>query len=386
MNKKKIIIITTSAGGGHISVSNAVNSYLKDEFDVETFHAFGHILAPLDVIHTFSRGRFSIPKFYDCLLQKKWLFFCNLLYQAGRWYFRLRRNKMEQLLATFIKKQNPDLIISVVPMINNAILNVVKEGSIVFFLIPTDLNTEAFLYGIKNAQYTQFYVSSAFDDQEIIQTFISVGIPISQITITGFPIRLDFFEKKDTLKIKEQYSIANNKPVMMLLMGASGPKAMYTFCKQLTKLTMPIHILICLGKNNNLRDKIKSINFPPHITITIISFTQRISDLMAVSDILITKSGSVTVCEAIYMHLPMLLDATSTVLKWEQFNHTFVKKHGFGLIINNLNQMLQQITELLSNKDQLSQMKKKMAQFEKKDAYIEIPKLIKNLLEKQSAP
>jgi len=46
---------------------------------------------------------------------------------------------------------------------------------------------------------------------------------------------------------------------------------------------------------------------------------------MAASDLCITKSGSVSVCETIYSNLPVLLDATSDVLRWEQFNHRFIK-------------------------------------------------------------
>ena len=84
--------------------------------------------------------------------------------------------------------------------------------------------------------------------------------------------------------------------------------------------------------------------------MSIVGFTERISDYMAVSDILITKSGTLSVCEAIYMNLPMLLDATSTILPWEQFNHTFIKQHNFGESITDYAMIEPMISALLQIK------------------------------------
>src|SRR5207237_3814499 len=108
-------------------------------------------------------------------------------------------------------------------------------------------------------------------------------------------------------------------------------QCLYTFVRELAQIKEPVHLLICIARQEQLRHKIMALKLAPHITMTIIGFTDRISDLMAIADILITKSGSVSVNEALYMNLPMILDATSHLLSWEKYNHTFIEQHQLGI-------------------------------------------------------
>src|SRR5262249_25768780 len=148
------------------------------------------------------------------------------------------------------------------------------------------------------------------------------------------PLRPEFFTAKDINGIKKEFNIQPNKPVILMLMGAVGSQALFTFAQEILKISFPCHVIICVGKAHEMIDKIKQLNFPSHISYTVVGFTQKMADLMAVADLFITKSGTVSVCEAIYSNLPLLVDATTGVLAWEQFNHQFIKKHGFGDIIS----------------------------------------------------
>ena len=73
-----------------------------------------------------------------------------------------------------------------------------------------------------------------------------------------------------------------------------------------------------------------------------------VSEIMACSNLVITKTGSCSVNEAIYLGRKLLLDNTDTssarYLFWESFNVPFVRKHGLGDAfhdINELNGMIQ---------------------------------------------
>ncbi|MDR3550318.1 MAG: glycosyltransferase, partial [Candidatus Babeliales bacterium] len=109
-------------------------------------------------------------------------------------------------------------------------------------------------------------------------------------------------------------------------------------------------------------------------------FTPRISDLMAISDLLITKSGSVSVNEAIYMNLPMILDATSNVLKWEQYNHTFIVQNNFGKVIKDFNALPDVITNLLFDRTELNSYKNSLMNFNKNHGGQQIQKIVQTIL------
>jgi len=137
--------------------------------------------------------------------------------------------------------------------------------------------------------------------------------------------------------------------------------------------------VIILGKSKHLTRQLHKVWFPKHISHTILGFTNRIPELMSVADLLITKSGGVTVNEAIYGHVPMLLDGTSTVLRWEEFNHDFVKKHGLGRVVKKSYRIPQMVTKMLSKEEQ-DRMKMNFALFDKKNPEHEIKLLVKQML------
>ena len=109
-------------------------------------------------------------------------------------------------------------------------------------------------------------------------------------------------------------------------------------------------------------------------------FTDRISDLMAISDLFITKSGSVSFCEGLYMNLPMILDATITPLAWEQANHRFIIRHELGDLLKNYQDLSGMVDKLLFDKNQLQLYKQNLITLQKKHGGNEIKRLIHQML------
>src|SRR5438045_9662837 len=113
------------------------------------------------------------------------------------------------------------------------------------------------------------------------------------------------------------------------------------YIAELLKISKPFHLLACIGSNESCRANIeKLLSTAPHISSFVIGFTENIADYMTMSDLIITKSGTLSVCESLYKNLPLFLDATSSILVWEKFNHTFIKNQGFGISIANYNEVV----------------------------------------------
>jgi processive 1,2-diacylglycerol beta-glucosyltransferase len=299
-------------------------------------------------------------------MRKKWFTMANLLYRSGRLAALLGKNLIKPRIKKFLQEHQTDILISVVPVFNRIFLEVAQELHITFFLVPTDLDATTFVAGIKKSQYPRFFITQAFDDNDIKQTIVKSGICHSNLNITSFPIRSDFFEEKNKADIKKQYNVAENKPVIMILMGAVGSQESYHYMKHLLEVSKPCHIIICVGKNEELKTKINELELPYHITMTLVGFTDRISDIMAITDLFITKSGTVSVCEGIYMNLPTLLDHTTRSMLWENLNLHFIKKNGFGDIINYYKDIKPLVEKYLSNPELLLSTKRRLASYDKK--------------------
>jgi len=64
--------------------------------------------------------------------------------------------------------------------------------------------------------------------------------------------------------------------------------------------------------------------------MTVMDFVEKVSELMAISDIVITKPGPGTINEALSMELPVLIDNINVPLSWEKVNIDLVVRYGVG--------------------------------------------------------
>lgn len=377
---KKIIIFTSDGAGGHTATTNALSATLKDSYCIKPINIFRDVLGGVDVIKVLSFGKINGELFYERCLTKKYYPFLNTLHFVGKWYFRQVQRSMSKTLQKFLLAEKPDMVISVVPLVDGAVVDATQKLDIPFILLPTDLDSTNYIHDIKSPAHDGFLCTLPFEDHDIKKKLEPAKIPESKVITTGFPIRVDFFENKDIQAIKRQYSVDQEKPVVLLLMGSVGSDSLYTFAKELTKVSNPMHLVIICGRYQAMKEKVQTIQFPRHITVTAVDFVQKISDLMAISDLLITKAGPVSMSEAMYMNLPMLVDITASTLDWERLNYEFIKKRQFGDVITNINKLPEQVNHLLGNRDSLSYMKNNLVSFEKKVGTTEVRKLIERMI------
>ena len=380
--KKKVLILTSSGGGGNLEASNAIKAYLDTDYEIELCHAFKEILAPLDPFNTITFQKYSSEDIYNTLLPGKHFQLLSWIYQFGKWYTQAQKDRIIPLLRNYFISSKPDLIISVIPVINNIVLEVAQELSVPFLLIPTDLDVKPYILNITQPTYEKFYVGLIFDDPEIIAPLQEAEIVVDFIHLLGAPLRPDFFARKNKSRLKKHYQLDGNKPVFMILMGSQGADEIEKYVAQLITIDKPCHLIICIGKNEKSAKDLAQLTFPKHISSSIVGFTPYISDYMALSDVLITKSGTLSVCESLYMDLPLFLDATSTLLPWEEFNHHFIKKHTFGISIQKLNDVASLISNVIEHTDELEIYQKNIQKLGKKNCSKELKKLVKKIVEK----
>jgi len=378
--KKKIIIFTSSGGGGHESASKALDAYLKDDYELVHTYIFTQVLYPLDIVYQITFGRANAESFYNALIRKKYFRALNMLALFGNWFFSVSKESIYTLIKNYLIHNKSDLIISVIPYANNEILRAAQELGIPFILIPTDLDATNFVFHIDEGVYKDFWLISAFDEPEIKKIITATHVPEDQIVVGGFPIRKSFFEPKDISAIKRKHAIPEDKPVVFILMGAAGSNVMYQFVQELNNVSFPLHLILVLGRNVQLRPRMEALLAQGSLTATLFDVTDQIADIMAVSEVCISKSGSVSVCESIYSNLPLLLDATGAVLKWESFNHAFIKKHGLGASIESYADIVPLLEQFLTDPKKYDETKQHLADFEKKNLEITLRQLLDTIL------
>lgn len=346
---KKIVVLTCKGGGGHQSATRTLLHYLAKDFEIKPVVLIEEILGSLDPVKKFTFSKYNCEDFYNYSLRKGWnSLINNFVAPFGAWRIQAWQDQIEKLAFDHIKNLKPDLLVSVMPFFNAGLLGVAQKLNIPFLIITTDLDSSNYIIGISKPTYKKFYYSIPFDDSTIREKIKEAKIPESQIKVLGFPVRPDFMTTTKSKELKEEFGVPQDKFVIMVLMGASGSRDLYSYLKALSKQKNPVHIIVCLGRNEQLRRKIRRLMIPKHITLSVIGFTDRIADLMSISDVLVTKPGPNTLCEALYKNLPVIVDGTHTPLYWENLNIDFVKKNKLGDIVSNYKELHDVINKYIS--------------------------------------
>lgn len=364
--RKKILILISEGGGGHKTAGEALKEILNPEFDVEIVNVINTILKPLDPINRLTNGRLSGEGLYNFCLKHSLGRCIQWMASYGPKY--MSKRNIDKIVESYLQKSGfPDLIISTTPYVNYGIACATRRLRLPFIVVPTDLDGSTFLYGFPSTDtHHDFKFALAYDDRDLRRTtFQKFSLNEHQLVTTGFPVR-PACQKKYTANelahFRKKHGLFEHHQTITLMMGALGGNLIYEHTKALSNLdprshSLSLQINICVSHNKKMGKKIRnyllsqgakafsSMTYlmPSGLIFHIRGFTKDILEIMAASDLIISKTGSCTVNEAIYLGKKLLLDNTSRStarhLLWESFNVPFVQKHDLGLAFTDSRQL-----------------------------------------------
>jgi len=373
--KKRILVLISEGGGGHKMAGESLKEIFSSDFEVEVVNIITQIIYPLDFLHSITSGVFTGEDFYNFLLRKGYHKGVHVLAKVGNRYLHANRLRIEKLFEKYLSQAcvSYDLVISTVPFINSGVAKALQKRKIPFLVLPTDLDTSTFFVGMTESQFKKedrVAFALPYDDEDLRKKGLKRGtIPSDKIVVTGFPVRGECqkrYTQEQKVLLQLKHGLQLKSRVITLVLGASGNRMIFSYAKQLSLLqekdfSLPLEINICTGKNEKVRRAIfdwmskeggvvvketssfTSLKMPSGLIFHLRKFTKELIEIMACSDLVMTKTGSCSVNEAIYLGKKLLLDNTdkssARYLFWETFNLHFVRKHGLGDVFYHLSEM-----------------------------------------------
>ncbi|XP_010928301.1 probable monogalactosyldiacylglycerol synthase 3, chloroplastic [Elaeis guineensis] len=308
---KNVLVLMSDTGGGHRASAEAIRDAFRLEYgdeyrvfvkDLGKEHA-GWPLNDMERAYKFMLKHVSLWKVAFHSTYPRWVH-CSYLAALAALYAR----KVEAGLM----KYNPDIIISVHPLMQHIPLWVLKRQSyqkrVVFVTVITDLNTchPTWFHAGVNRCYCP--------SEEVSKRALLEGLKPSQIRVFGLPIRPSFCRavlNKDDLR--EELEMDPHLPAVLLMGGGEGmgpvkETAMALgealFDEELGKSTGQI-VVIC-GHNQILSSALQSTEW--RIPVKIRGFETQMEKWMGACDCIITKAGPGTIAEALIRGLPIILN------------------------------------------------------------------------------
>jgi processive 1,2-diacylglycerol beta-glucosyltransferase len=315
----KLLVLSSDTGEGHNSAAAAI------EIAARSAGLQTRVRKPLEESTPINR---SLGKFYNTLLRHKpqWMV----------WYFRLiesaRPNerdifysKARKYIGQFLESENPDIILSVHPMLNHFIQRFIKEEgpSIPCYTFVTD-PFPPFWRGWASPFVDRYFVVT----DEALQALSAAGVAAWRIERVPMPLRPGFRpatmteiqEFRKTLELDSGSTILING-------GARGGGPLLRIYQTIRKSVPMSNILIVCGRNQKLRSRIESLLDSRTRTF---GFLDDLHRYVGASDLVVTKPGALSTYEALACRVPVVLAGIRGLMPQESGFFHAAKHYDFG--------------------------------------------------------
>lgn len=362
---KSILVLSATAGAGHVRAAEAlIASAQQLKLPLQTHH--------FDILDfTFPLFKKLYSQFYFAVLKASpelWGYFYKKSERKGA---PKQKHHLIKIFDQFnykkylktIREIHPDAILCTHFLPYAAIDDEMKKKSwtIPVFSVPTDYDVHSLWV---NSHITKYYVAS----EEAAWTVQSHGISQQRIVVTGIPIMPEFQKGRKKTQARKELGFLPTAFTVMVLSGGYGigvvDKLVPSVAEFLSTYTrQQFQMIVVCGRNQKLYDTLKRQRFPQNISVNLFQYVSFVDKLMDCADVLISKSGGLSVSEALAKHLPMII--FDPIPGQESRNADYVSEHGAAVrapSFANINFKLKQLIEQPALLRTMSNNAKKLAQ------------------------
>jgi 1,2-diacylglycerol 3-beta-galactosyltransferase len=256
---------------------------------------------------------------------------------------------MHKGLLRLITGVQADVIVSIHPLLNHITIRTLQDLDfhIPFIIVVTDLVSlhcswfapGADAYIVPTPYARDLYLERGFDPQ--------------CVHVLGMPIDAKFtllMESKQELQRK--LGLEPGFPVVLLVGGGEGAMGLRSAVHAISEARLPVQMLIVTGRNKRLYVQLQRTRSSLRVPAKVFGFVQNMPEMMRASDVIVTKAGPGTICEALACRLPIIL--SGYVPGQEEGNVTYIVENKAGVLgydevelINTLRRLIEPGSQLL---------------------------------------
>lgn len=354
---KKIMISYASYGGGHLSAAKNLKEYIEKNYpdtEVFLFDCMKYINRVIDKVcgSTYSKITTNIPWFWGKI-------YYNTQEPIFERIISLSNKVLSYKLGRLLKNLKPDLIISTHFFVSHMCTILKKKGKIYAKLatVITDYGEDPYNEWTCNHEYMD-YIFVAHN--KIKEKLTEKGIPPEKIFATGIPISDKFLKTYDKNKTFADLNLTQNKKTILFFGGGElglGKSKTIEIFESLIKNFENIQVIAISGKNETLQNSFEKIvnNYNRNDEVRVLGFTDKVAELMGISDLVITKPGGLTSTEALVSGLPIV--AINPIPGQEEANANFLENNGAAIWLKKNDDINFVLEVLLNGDEKLSRMR-----------------------------
>ncbi len=154
------------------------------------------------------------------------------------------------------------------------------------------------------------------------------GVPAERVVVTGMPTRRRFFEAMamPQVEARAQLGLPPEREVVLLMGGGEGMGPLVPLTRAVAARCRDARVVAIAGRNHALGAALRALDAP---NLRVEGYVSNVEVWMRAADVLVTKAGPNTICEACIAGLPLVLYAA--LPGQEVGNVAYVVEHGAGV-------------------------------------------------------
>lgn len=371
---KKIMIFYASYGGGHLSAARSIKEYIETNYtdiEIQLIDCMYYVNKIFDKVTTTAYAEMAkkIPQTWGRVY---WHAQSGPIAQISTTSNKLLSKKLNKLLQDF----NPDLIISTHPFASTMCAYLKKQGK---------LNSKIATVLTDYAPHEQWLVFNEYVDyyfvshEEMKKQLYSIGIPNEKIYATGIPLSNKFLLKYDKSQILQDFGLSPNKKTVLFFGGGEyglGKTQTLKIFKSFIECHENIQLVAISGKNPKMKESFENLvsELGKQDSVKILEYTDKVPQLMRISDLVVTKPGGLTTTESLASGLPIII--INPIPGQEEENAAYLEKNKVAIWIKKGDNVEEILNKLFSNPDKMQEMKIRARLISKKNSTKDICKIL----------
>ena len=348
--KKKILILYASAGHGHEKAAKAIFEALQKEasphIELRIEDTLAHVPkyfgGPYRDIYLFmiAKAPWLWGAFYY-LIDNIWIY--RLIFPLRYLHNRLFCGPLER----FIQNESPDVVVCAHFMGSEVSGYLKQKGRLSARLVT--LITDYLPHPIWLSAKTDYYLGAIADTGKQLEKW---GVPKDRIRTFGIPVEGKFSQAIDRQALKQAMGLNNGSLTALLTSGGAGIGSTEAIVAQLTEQPYAINLMVICGTNKALLDRLSALTKLGQLKLKLFGFVNNMHELMEASDLVIGKSGGLTVTESLVKQRPMIV--IRPIPGQESRNADCLKRYDAGYVAHSVEQVIQTLSHIVKHPEELS--------------------------------
>ena len=392
---KKVLIMSASTGGGHNRAARAIKEELESR-TIDNMSIECEIVDSLKLVNNtmdkvisrgYEKSALYTPKAYGSVYR-----FSETTIASKN---EFKTNPLTSLMARKFKhllnESTPDLIIGTHPFPMIALSTLKKNNNIhslsrsESFYKSTKVDIPPMISVLTDYTTHSTWIQNEIDyyivgHEYVKELLVYEGVDSEKVKAFGIPVEKSFLSHRDRETVLTELGLSPEKLTVLLMGGSFGAGNIKETLEDLIAIDRDFQILVITGRNEHLKDKLsKMLDSTIHNkNICLLGYTNKMNDILASIDVLISKPGGLTTTEALLNDVPMMVPYF--IPGQEEENLDFLTNCGAALRTTKKYSLPVLLKVLIDDPSRLDNLRKNIKSIRKFDSAVNISNLVVDIL------